>query len=64
MLGIASTVLSQQGAAADTTTSSADSTVLETIVVTAQKREEPLKDIPMSVTALGGDRLDDLQARL
>ena len=63
MLGIAATVLSQQGAAADTTTSSADSTVLETIVVTAQKREEPLKDIPMSVTALGGDRLDDLQAR-
>ena len=56
-------MLSQQGAAADATASSADSTVLETIVVTAEKREEPLKDVPMSVTALGGDRLDDLQAR-
>ena len=41
----------------------ADDSVLETIVVTAQKREEPLKEIPMSVTALGGERLDEVQAR-
>lgn len=35
---------------------------LETIVVTAEKREERLTDVPMSVTALGGNVLDDRQA--
>ena len=62
MLGVVGTAVSQQGLAADASIS-ADDSVLETIVVTAQKREEPLKDVPMSVTALGGDRLDELQAR-
>ena len=32
------------------------------IVVTAQRREERLKDVPISVTALAGDRLDVVQA--
>jgi len=41
----------------------ADDSVLETVIVTATKREEPLKDVPMSVSALGGERLDELQAR-
>ena len=70
MLGMVGTAVSQQGLAADNTTAAveatraaADDSVLETIIVTAQKREEPLKDVPMSVTALGGDRLDDLHAR-
>jgi iron complex outermembrane recepter protein len=70
MLGVVGTVASQQGLAADTTAAAveatraaADATVLETVIVTAQKREEPLKDVPMSVTALGGERLDELQAR-
>ncbi len=63
MLGIAATMAAQQGAAADATAANSDSSVLETIVVTAQKREQPLKDVPMSVSALGGERLDELQAR-
>ena len=62
MLGVVGTAVSQHGFAADASTT-ADDSVLETIVVTAQKREEPLKDVPMSVTALGGDRLEELQAR-
>jgi iron complex outermembrane receptor protein len=31
-----------------------DSSSLETVIVTASKREEQLKDVPMSVTALNG----------
>ncbi len=34
--------------------------VLEEIVVTAQKREQSLNDIPASVTALSAERIDDL----
>ena len=70
MLGVVGTAASQQGLAADATAAAveatrnaADDSVLETIVVTAQKRAEPLKDVPMSVTALSGERLDELQAR-
>ena len=33
---------------------------LEEIVVTAQKREQNLQDVPISVQAVGGDILDDL----
>lgn len=33
---------------------------LEEIVVTAQKREQSLQDVPISITALSGDMLDDL----
>ncbi|MGC4027877.1 MAG: TonB-dependent receptor [Steroidobacteraceae bacterium] len=47
-----------------------DSTVLEEIVVTAQKRAESLRDVPLSVNAVSGDklaeagivRMDDLKA--
>jgi len=35
---------------------------LEEIVVTAQKREERLLDVPMSLTALGGDELERSQS--
>ncbi|ALJ15224.1 hypothetical protein ATM17_20855 [Sphingopyxis macrogoltabida] len=31
------------------------------IVVTAQKREERLQDVPLSIAVVGGDRLNDLQ---
>ena len=31
---------------------------LETVIVTAQRRAENLKDVPMSVTAIKGDKLD------
>ncbi len=33
---------------------------LEEIVVTAQKREQKLQDVAMSISAIGGDRLEDL----
>jgi iron complex outermembrane recepter protein len=39
----------------------ADSTVLEEVVVTAQKREERLQDVPVSITALSGDQLISLK---
>ena len=61
-LGVAAPFLAQQGQAADVATP-ADSDALTTIIVTAEKRSEPLKDVPMSVTALSGDSLDALQAR-
>jgi iron complex outermembrane recepter protein len=35
--------------------------VLREIVVTAQKREEALKDVPISIVAIGGDELDKRQ---
>ena len=37
---------------------SADAPALEEIVVTAQRREERLRDVPISVTALSGDDLE------
>ncbi|MEO6185938.1 MAG: TonB-dependent receptor plug domain-containing protein, partial [Steroidobacteraceae bacterium] len=51
-------------------TPAAGDDLLEEIVVTAQKREESLRDVPISVEAVGGDkladagivRLDDLKA--
>ncbi len=61
-LGVAGPCLSQQSRAADAAPA-ADSDALATIIVTAEKRSEPLKDVPMSVTALSGDSLDALQAR-
>ena len=33
---------------------------LEEIVVTARKREEVLKDVPIAVTAIGSERISDL----
>lgn len=41
---------------------SADDAGLSEIVVTAQRREENLQDVPLSVTALRGDNLDAVQA--
>ena len=35
-----------------------DSAVLESIIVTAQKRQENLQDVPLSITALGTARFD------
>jgi len=61
-LGATAPFLSQQGRAADAA-APVDSDALTTIVVTAEKREEKLKDVPMSITALGGNSLDKLQYR-
>jgi iron complex outermembrane recepter protein len=52
----------QQARAADATVPT-DRDPLETIVVTAEKRVEPLKEVPMSITALSGGSLDRLQDR-
>ena len=38
---------------------SAQSTIIEEIIVTAQKREQSLQDVPISVTAFSGDMVDD-----
>jgi iron complex outermembrane recepter protein len=61
-LGVAGPFLSQESAALDATPA-ADSDALATIVVTAEKREEALQNVPMSLTALGGGSLDKLQDR-
>ena len=64
LLGGAGSLCSQLAAAVEATSSSDnDTTSLETVIVTAQKRSEPLIDVPMSVTALNGGDLDNLQAR-
>lgn len=41
----------------------ADSGSIEEVVVTASKRPEALKNVPMSVTVIGGQKLDRLNAR-
>jgi iron complex outermembrane receptor protein len=46
--------------AADTTSNAAASGGLAEIVVTAQKRTENLQDVPISITALGTQKLQDL----
>jgi iron complex outermembrane recepter protein len=59
-LGLNAPWLSQQARAAD---ANEPADALETIVVTAEKRSESLKDVPMSITALTGASLDRLQDR-
>ena len=64
LLGGAGSLCWQTSSALDASTpSSGDSTTLETVIVTAEKRPEALQDVPMSVTALSGGELDRLQAR-
>ena len=36
---------------------------LEEVVVTAQKRSESLQDVPLSITALGAQQLEDMNAK-
>jgi iron complex outermembrane recepter protein len=61
VLGSVGSFLSYESKAADATQPSDDALV--TIVVTAEKKEEKLQDVPMSITALGGKSLDNLQYR-
>ena len=37
-----------------------DSGVLENIVVTAQKRQEDIQDVPVSIQAIGNEQLEEL----
>jgi iron complex outermembrane recepter protein len=60
-LGVAGPLFAPASRAADAAQPSDDA--LTTIVVTAEKREEKIKDVPMSITALGGGSLDNLQYR-
>ena len=49
--------------AGDTDTpANTDTGALEEIVVTAQRRSENLQDVPLSITALGGEKLDVIQS--
>jgi outer membrane receptor protein involved in Fe transport len=34
--------------------------VLEEVIVTAQKRTESLQDVPISVAAMSGEKIDDI----
>ncbi len=43
-------------------TSAQEDGTLGEIIVTAQRREENLQDIPLSITAVGGDKLDAITA--
>lgn len=61
ILGVAATGLTQTSLA-DAVSSGADANTLETVVVTAEKREESIKDVPMAITALSGSALDNLNA--
>ncbi len=64
LLGGAGALCSQLAVAVDAAPAPDNGTnALDTIVVTAQKRSESLIDVPMSVTALSGSDLDNLQAR-
>ncbi len=64
LVGIAAPLFSQQSLALDAASTVPNgSDGLETIIVTAEKRAEPLKNVPMSVTALSSATLDDLQAK-
>uniref|UniRef100_UPI00286AF32D TonB-dependent receptor n=1 Tax=Phenylobacterium sp. TaxID=1871053 RepID=UPI00286AF32D len=56
---LASTMLT--GLAAPAFAQQASPTALEEVVVTAQKRSENLQDVPISIQALGAQRLDQLQ---
>ena len=63
VLATAGTSLVQVSHAQQVATEVTAGDTLETVIVTAQKREETLQNVPMGVTALGGNKLDELQAR-
>ena len=55
------TALAQATAAAATPAASAPSNQIATVVITAQKRKEDIRDVPMSVSALSGEQLQAQQ---
>ncbi|WP_332879456.1 TonB-dependent receptor [Massilia sp. S19_KUP03_FR1] len=60
----AQAVLAQETAttAAQDAAAAAASGKLETVIVTAQRRSENIKDVPMAITTLRGEKLDTLTA--
>ena len=58
---LATSILSSSGLAA--AQEAADKNLGQDIVVTAQKRSEALQSVPISIQALGTQKLDQLQVR-
>jgi iron complex outermembrane recepter protein len=52
-----------QAAAAAATPASAPGTEIATVVITAQKRKEDIRDVPMSVSAISGEQLQAQQIK-
>lgn len=46
-------------AAFSTSSATAEGLVLEEVIVTAQKRAEGLQDVPISINATSGEKIDD-----
>lgn len=57
-LAVGSAGAQQIAAPASTDSEEAEALVLDTIVVTAQKRQQPAQDVPISMTVLGPDELE------
>ena len=63
-LGLLSPFMLREAEAVDAAQATDNSeSALSTIVVTAEKREESINSVPMSVSAISGGQLDALQAR-
>jgi len=58
---LVSPVLAQDQTAPDSTISSR--TTIETVIVTAEKREQKSQDVPVPLSAIGGDMMDSLGIR-
>ncbi|TRO95760.1 TonB-dependent receptor [Glycocaulis profundi] len=55
--------LAQETVAPESETRASSSQVREVILVTAQKREEAITDVPASISVIGGDQLENLAAK-
>ena len=62
---VAATVVvpAQARAQDDNSIAPADSAMLEEVIVTAQKREQSLQDVPVSIQVLGNEQLENLNVR-
>lgn len=60
---IASALLAGSGVAAPSPGPEAEQVALEEVVVTAEKRSEDLQKVPISLTVLGGEKLEQLQVK-
>ncbi|HVK53034.1 MAG TPA: TonB-dependent receptor [Pseudoxanthomonas sp.] len=62
VLGASSTAWAQQAAAPAAPAAADEATTLDTIKVTAQSREQELKDVPIAISVINADLIDDLAA--
>jgi iron complex outermembrane recepter protein len=62
LVGAAALTWSQTSAADTPNTAGSDANVLEVIIVTAQKRSEDIQDVPVSMTSVSQEQLDQLHA--